>query len=524
MDGDLTSEVLTGIVGGLRDGRADTANVEVRAAVRRLPASLPATLSAFANGPGGLVLLGLDPAAGFVPTEGFRAKRTRDALQEALTQTVRPALHAPVQVIGFEGHKVVATWVDPIPPRERPCHVRAEGRHRGSYFRDRGTSRRLTPQEVERLAAERHQPHWDEQAVPDATTDDFDPGLVEALVARQRRLRPTVFGGATPAEVLLRLRATRRDQDGVVRPTLGGLLALGAFPQEFFPRLTVDFAAYPGPDREPTLAGEERLLDAVTLAGPIPELVAQTVAAIARCSGAGGEAGPPTGPSVGSAYPPVAVREAVANALMHRDYSEESCGTAVTVDLFPDRLEVTSPGGLFGTATVRTLGTAGPFQTRNPRLCALLEDTPLPDGTMVAGRRGTGFAQILAALAASGSPAPEPHDSVAFFTLVTPHRAAARGGGSKEARRGPDRAATVVSRGTRAHSKALDKVRAALSQANGPASAAELAATTHLSRTAVVVALNRLIAAGEVAPTAPPRSPARRYRPTLYGTARQPSH
>ncbi|MDR0945679.1 MAG: hypothetical protein LBM66_05910, partial [Bifidobacteriaceae bacterium] len=484
---------------------------------------LPATLSAFANGPGGLVLLGLDPAAGFVPAEGFRAKRTRDALQEALTQAVRPALHAPVQVIGFEGHKVVATWVDPIPPRERPCHVRAEGRHRGSYFRDRGTSRRLTPQEVERLAAERHQPHWDEQAVPDATTDDFDSRLVEALVARQRRLRPTVFGGATPAEVLLRLRATRRDPDGVVRPTLGGLLALGAFPQEFFPQLTVDFAAYLGPDREPVLAGEERLLDAVTLAGPIPELVAQTAAAVARCAGAGGGAGAPAGPSVGSGYPPAAVREAVANALMHRDYSEESCGTAVTVDLFPDRLEVTSPGGLFGTATVRTLGTAGPFQTRNPRLSTLLEDTPLPDGTMVAGRRGTGFAQILAALAASGNPAPEPHDSVAFFTLVIPHRAAARGGiEPKKTGHGRDLAATDARTSTPPRGKALEAVRAALRRAGAPASAAELAATTHLSRTAIVVALNRLIAAGEVAPTAPPRSPARRYRPTHYGTAPQP--
>jgi ATP-dependent DNA helicase RecG len=67
-----------------------------------------------------------------------------------------------------------------------------------------------------------------------------------SVVARQRQLRPRVFAQGDTESVLRRLRAIRPDAAGTVRPTLAGLLTLGRYPQEFLPRLTVTFAAYPG--------------------------------------------------------------------------------------------------------------------------------------------------------------------------------------------------------------------------------------------------------------------------------------
>ena len=55
-------------------------------------------------------------------------------------------------------------------------------------------------------------------------------------------------------------------------------------------------------------------------------------------------------------YPVEAIREAILNALIHRDYSIYTEGTPVQVDLFADRREIHSPGSLYGRMTVEQLG------------------------------------------------------------------------------------------------------------------------------------------------------------------------
>ena len=68
-----------------------------------------------------------------------------------------------------------------------------------------------------------------------------------------------------------------------------------------------------------------------------------------------------------------ALREAILNALIHRDYSSYTEGTPVQLDFFTDRLEIHSPGGLYGRTTVEELGHSRP-DLRNPAL-AVMADT-----------------------------------------------------------------------------------------------------------------------------------------------------
>jgi ATP-dependent DNA helicase RecG len=93
---------------------------------------------------------------------------------------------------------------------------------------------------------------------------------------------------------------------------------------------------------------------------------------------------------------PEVIREAIVNALMHRDYSPQARGTQVQVDVFPDRVEVSSPGGLFGNVRLEGLGEAGTSSSRNPRLAALLQETGDPvTGQLVAENRGSGVSMMI---------------------------------------------------------------------------------------------------------------------------------
>lgn len=71
-------------------------------------------------------------------------------------------------------------------------------------------------------------------------------------------------------------------------------------------------------------------------------------------------------------YPIVAIREAVLNALIHRDYSPYTEGTPIQIDFFTDRLEIHSPGDLYGRLTVEELGHCRP-DLRNPALATMAE-------------------------------------------------------------------------------------------------------------------------------------------------------
>jgi len=71
-------------------------------------------------------------------------------------------------------------------------------------------------------------------------------------------------------------------------------------------------------------------------------------------------------------YPLKAVREAVLNALVHRDYSIHSESVPVRIEIYRDRLEIISSGGLYGKLTIDSLGKVRP-DTRNTALANILE-------------------------------------------------------------------------------------------------------------------------------------------------------
>lgn len=470
----------------------DTQHYEVKKSRKEMPTDLPTTLSAFSNGAGGAIICGISEQDGFVPAKGFDPGSIQDSIANTCIQKLTPPVRPDIRILTFEDAPVVVANIPEMRPADKPCYISNAGKYGGSYIRTGDGDRRLSQYEVDRLIEEHRQPNYDAGIVRDANMEDLDEALLQGLLARERHVHPRIFASLPDIEACINLNVASFDDAGVVRPTLAGLLALGKYPQRFFPRLNVSFACYAGTRKSDTTPSGQRLLDSSTMVGPIPMIVEDAIAAIVRNTR--------TGALIDGAfrkdipdYPLVALREALVNALMHRDYSDMAHGTPVQVDLYVDRLEIINPGGLYGNVTLDMLGKEGVSSSRNQRLSNILESTPYQDG-YIAENRGTGYQTIEAELSEALMPPPVPRDSIGSFSITFEKRSLSRTERSLTTKETIE--ATVLS---------MLKERSSISTR-------EVMSATNKSKATVVSHINLMTDAGLLEPTEPSGSTKQRYR------------
>ncbi len=502
----------------LRTAATDHETIEVKSAAGGFPKSVLKSISAFSNGRGGLLILGLSDTD-FVPVPIEASKLAAD-LASACSDDLEPKNRPNIGICDVDSSPVVAARVPPLGHQHRPCYVRGEGMNQGSYTRVYDGNRRLTDYEMHVLVSGRGQPNDDAAPVDGARLEHLDAAMVSDLLRRLRQRRGAIFTEAADHEVLHMLGVLiepRPDSPA----TLAGLLALGRYPQQFVPQLAASFVVLPTADGSP-LADGTRFIDNQPLDGPIPAIVAQAVSAMQRnmrrrsvVEGAGRQ-------DIWD-YPAEAIREIVANALMHRDYHPTAHGTQVRISLYPDRFEVASPGGLHGIhaghTDVAQLIDASISSTRNALLARLLEDVVIPGtGRPVCENRGSGLRAAVQALDRTGMGPPELDDQVRelvvtvrdqYFRLgVSAIGGADRIPGTFGHNPWPPMSGPNVSQQTRSHQlyRGTPEQMIRLLEA-GPRSSVDLAAALDTSKQTVLNWLRRLRADGIVAPThAEPRT------------------
>ncbi len=159
-----------------------------------------------------------------------------------------------------------------------------------------------------------------------ASVDDLDPDAFDAFVARRA---PPYLATSAAEEVAVRLGLLAR-LGSRVHPTPVGLLAFGRAPQLYHPEWGLSAVRVRGGSlADPIVARED-------LEGPLPELVDRALAFVRAHTGVTDD-DPTT-----QEYPLFAVREAVVNALVHRDLRKPA---RAMLRIFDGRLEVWSPGG-----------------------------------------------------------------------------------------------------------------------------------------------------------------------------------
>lgn len=415
----VTDNELADLVASLRRLRGDIVDVEAKRSATDLPKSVRATLSSFSNTAGGTLVLGLDESNQFDVTGVEDASAIATRLANMCSDEMEPPLRPLIQIAAFEGRDLVIAEIPEIDRSLKPCYYKGAGVTQGSYIRVHDGDRRLSSYEVQMMLSNRSQPREDEEALPGTSLNDLDRSLVTSYLDRLRTTRSRVFGAMSDTEILSKTGVL--GTDGTLC-TLGGMLALGIYPQQHFPQLIATFVHYPTIDGGSVESGE-RFIDNASFEGSIPQIVSDALLAIRRNMARRSTVSGP-GRRDSWEYPETALREAIVNALVHRDLSIASRGAQVQIEMFPDRLTVRNPGGLFGPVTVDTIIDGGVSSSRNARLLRILEDVPVPNSQhTVCENRGSGIREMINALRAAGMSLPRFEDRVSSFSVIIPNHA-----------------------------------------------------------------------------------------------------
>ena len=335
--------------------------------------ALAKELVAFLNLDGGTVLLGVED-------DGTVSGTTRNHLEEWVSELCRVKIEPPViPVLSWardaeRGRHVLAVRVSLGPNKP---YARVHDNRKIYYVRVGKTTREASREELERMFQASGRLHYGLKPVPGA---DF-------RVLDLRRLKDyfmRVTGGTVPNdedvigwETLLRnvdlMTSTATDHSVA---TVDGLLLFGRAPSRFLPQSGVRAVCYPGVNPDYATRADEDLRGALTPLGTADgsigesglvdrawDFVRRNTQPAARLEG-------PRRVDRWD-FPEEVVREAVVNALVHRDYS--IAGTDVMLAIYADRIEIESPGRLPNTVTVEGMK-SGLRYARNQTMVNVMRD------------------------------------------------------------------------------------------------------------------------------------------------------
>lgn len=329
-----------------------------------LPGDIWKNISAFANSEGGQIILGVNPShkpVGLTPDQ-------IDKLQQDIVSLCQGSFNYPVspeiQVIG----QVISVYIPPSAAAVRPIYSRSRGLPSGAWVRVGSSTVQMSDEMRNQFAAAARGGSELIEYPNLSFIDCFDMVLVEKYIATVNKSRNNVYFNHSANEVLQKMRAI--NVDGF--PTLFGLLAFGkdSVLQELTaPTTNVAVTEYAGNSKVNPNNPEITHLDDREFNGNVISQFESSFNFIRSKLPVSGIIDRDGKRQDYLTIPEVAIREALANALTHRDYGTFS--SRVQVDIYSDRIEIINPGTSL--VPIEFIDST-PSMSRNPSLMSFLKD------------------------------------------------------------------------------------------------------------------------------------------------------
>lgn len=358
---------LRDLIAKIQQVKCETQSLELKAAHEGCPKRLYDTLSAFSNQDcGGIIVFGIDETQDYRIVGVYDVQELQKRVNEQCKQMI-PLVRPVFTCITTKQGSIVSAEIPGIDLAERPCYYSGVGRTKGSYIRVGDSDEPMNDYEIYSYEAFRKKYQDDIRISQNATLAAIDEARLEQYLEQIKERNPKL---ATLPETDIR-RFLNMVTDG--KPTLACILLFSLYPQMFFPQYTINATVIPGYEKGAAAEDGTRFLDNERIEGTIEDMLEQAIKFLIKNMKFRTVIDPATGKRTDKAeYPIVALREALLNALIHRDYSIHTEAIPIELTLYKNRLEIRNPGGLYGRVTLDTLGKVQP-DTRNPVLARALE-------------------------------------------------------------------------------------------------------------------------------------------------------
>ena len=363
----MLSEELLVLIKKIQEIKAESQTVEVKSAHNGCPKRLYDTLSSFSNQDGGgIIVFGLDEKQGFEAVGVYNLQDLQKSVTEQCNQ-MEPAVRGVFTFAEYEDKNICALEVPTVELVERPCYYKGAGKVKGSYIRVGDADLPMTDYEIYSYESYKKHVHDDEREVERIDLSYMDREIIDKYIVEKKQARPKF--SKLSEEQIYEMLNIKRDE----RFTLAAVMNFALYPQGVFPQLGITAVVVPGYSIGELGNSGERFVDNKRIEGTISEMLEEAMVFCKRNMKIKTIIDSETGKrNDRTEYPINAVREAILNALIHRDYSVHTEGTPIQINFFTDRLEIHSPGGLYGRMTVEQLGKARP-DLRNPTLATMVE-------------------------------------------------------------------------------------------------------------------------------------------------------
>lgn len=311
----------------------ESKNIEYKVALPDKSEKYMKTIVAFANTQGGKLIVGVDDKTHeIVGVENEILFQLMDGIANAISDSCMPQIIPDIEPQTIDGKTVIIVSVEA--GKNRPYYLKSKGKENGTYIRVAGTSRQAFPEKIRELEMEGARISWDElTCVGYPVSEEVTEKLCKDIESFREKAGMTEH--SVKKEQLISWKILKQNE--------GQLLATNAYAlltSDYFSFAKTQCAVFKGTDRA-------IFLDKREFTGPIYTQIESAVDFVLRNIRLGATI---DGLVRKEKYelPPEAIREMIINAHCHRNLLDESC---IQVAVYDDRLEVTSPGGLYNGLT-----------------------------------------------------------------------------------------------------------------------------------------------------------------------------